>query len=93
MEKFLLITNAPKTSQLISLSRLKTVTTDAGGAGTIVSLTYSDGTVTTVTTVAQTAFNVYDAIIDAMEQALATSWQKSQFPVALPLAPSGIANA
>ena len=75
-------------SQVISLSRLKTVTTDAGGAGTIVSLTYSDGTVTTVTTVAQTAFNVYDAIIDAMEQALATSWQKSQFPVALPLAPS-----
>ena len=92
MEKFLLITNAPKTSQLISLSRLKTVTTTSG-TSTAVLLTYSDGTVTTVTTAAQVAFNVYDAIIDAMEQALATSWQKSQFPVALPLAPTGIANA
>ena len=92
MEKFLLITNAPKTSQLISLSRLKTVTTTSG-TSTQVLLTYSDGTVTTVTTAVQVAFNVYDAIIDAMEQALATSWQKSQFPVALPLAPTGIANA
>ena len=92
MEKFLKITNAPKTSQLISLSRLKTVTTGSGTATTVV-LTYSDGTATTVTTAAQVDFNVYDALIDAMEQALATSWQKSQFPVALPLAPSGIANA
>ncbi len=92
MEKFLKITNAPKTSQLISLSRLKTVTTASGTATTVV-LTYSDGTATTVTTTAQVDFNVYDALIDAMEQALATSWQKSQFPVALPLAPSGIANA
>ncbi len=92
MEKFLKITNAPKTSQLISLSRVKTVTT-ASGTATTVAITYSDATVTTVTTAAQVDFNVYDAILDAMEQALATSWQKSQFPVALPLAPSGIANA
>lgn len=92
MEKFLKITNAPKTSQLISLSRLKTVTTTSATATTVV-LTYSDGTATTVTTLAQVDFNVYDALIDAMEQALATSWQKSQFPVALPLAPSGIVNA
>ena len=92
MEKFLKITNAPKTSQLISLSRVKTVTTGSGTATTVV-LTYSDGTATTVTTTAQVDFNVYDAILDAMEQALATSWQKSMFPVALPLAPSGIVNA
>tara|TARA_R100000900_G_scaffold134429_1_gene111666 strand:- start:269 stop:547 length:279 start_codon:yes stop_codon:yes gene_type:complete len=92
MEKFLKITNAPKTSQLISLSRLKTVTTGSGTATTVV-LKYSDGTATTVTTANQVDFNVYDALIDAMEQALATSWQKSQFPVALPLAPTGIANA
>ena len=92
MEKFLKITNAPKTSQLISLSRLKTVTTTSA-TDTAVLLKYSDGTTTTVTTTAQVDFNVYDALIDAMEQALATSWQKSQFPVALPLAPSGIVNA
>ena len=92
MEKFLKVTNAPKTSQLISLSRLKTVTTGSGTAATVV-LTYSDGTATTVTTAVQVAFNVYDAIIDAMEQAMATSWQRSQFPVALPLAPTGIVNA
>ena len=92
MEKFLKITNAPKTSQLISLSRLKTVTTLSATAADVV-LKYSDGTATTVTVSAQVDFNVYDALIDAMEQALATSWQKSQFPVALPVAPTGIANA
>lgn len=92
MEKFLKITNAPKTSQLISLSRVKTVTTSSGTAADVV-LTYSDGTATTVTVSAQVDFNVYDEILDAMEQALATSWQKSQFPVALPVAPTGIVNA
>ena len=92
MEKFLKITNAPKTSQLISLSRVKTVTTSSATAADVV-LTYSDGTATTVTVSAQVDFNVYDEILDAMEQALATSWQKSQFPVALPVAPTGIANA
>ena len=68
MEKFLKVTNAPKTSQLISLSRLKTVTTASGTAADVV-LKYPDGTATTV------------------------SWQRSQFPVALPLAPTGIVNA
>ena len=92
MEKFLKITNAPKTSQLISLSRVKTVTT-ASGTATTVTIDYVDNTTTTVTTANQVGSDVYLAIVNGAEEALATSWQKSMFPVALPLAPSGIVNA
>ena len=82
MAKFLKITNAPITGQLISLDGVKAVTID-----------YVDGTTTTVTTAAQVAHDVYNSILDNMEIALATSWQNPFFEVSLPKAVTSIVNA
>jgi len=52
MEKFLKITNAPNTGQLIGLAEVKAVST-ASATATTVTVDYADGTTTTVTTAAQ----------------------------------------
>ena len=92
MVKFLKITNAPITGQLISLDGVKAVATATATAVTV-TIDYVDGTTTTVTTDAQVAHDVYTSILDNMETALATSWQKPYFEVNLPKAVTSIVNA
>jgi len=92
MAKFLKITNAPITGQLISLDGVKAIGTATATAATV-TIDYVDGTTTTVTTAAQVAHDVYTAILDAQETALATSWQKSYYEMNLPKAVTSILNA
>ena len=92
MAKFLKITNAPITGQLISLDGVKAIATASATAATV-TIDYVDGTTTTVTTDAQVAHDVYDSILNNMEVALATSWQKPYFEVSLPKAVTSIVNA
>jgi hypothetical protein len=93
MAKFLKITNAPITGQLISLDGVKAVATAASGTAVTVTIDYVDGTTTTVTTAAQVAHDVYTSILDNMETALATSWQNPYFEISLPKAVTSIVNA
>ena len=92
MAKFLKITNAPITGQLISLDGVKAVATATAEAVTV-TIDYVDGTTTTVTTAAQVYHDVYNSILDNMEVALATSWQNPYFEVSLPKAVTSIVNA
>jgi len=92
MQKFLKITNAPNTGQLISINGIKAVATASANA-TTVTIDYVDGTTTTVTTVAQAASDVYAEILSSIETAIATSWQKGYFEVSLPKAVTSIENA
>jgi hypothetical protein len=93
MVKFLKITNASAVEgQLIGLTGIKTITT-ATATATTVTIDYADGTTTTVTTSAQVAHDVYSAIVNSIEVALATSWQKPYFEMVLPKAVTSIANA
>jgi hypothetical protein len=92
MAKFLKITNAPITGQLISVDGVKALATASATAVTV-TIDYVDGTTTTVTTAAQVGHDVYDAIMNGMEQALATSWQKPYYEVLLPKAVTSIVNA
>ena len=92
MTKFLKITNAPVSNQLISLEGIKTLGTTSATATTVV-IKYNDGTATTVTTAAQVASDVYTLILNSIESAIATSWQKGYYEVALPKAVTSIANA
>ena len=92
MTKFLKITNAPVSNQLISLEGIKTLGTTSATATTVV-IKYNDGTATTVTTAAQVASDVYTLILNSIESAIATSWQKGYYEVALPKAVTSIDNA
>tara|TARA_B100000768_G_C11284791_1_gene381623 strand:- start:8815 stop:9093 length:279 start_codon:yes stop_codon:yes gene_type:complete len=92
MEKFLKVTNAPITNELISLNGVKSIGTATATATTVV-IKYMDGTATTVTTAAQVAHDVYSAILDATESALVTSWTRPMFSVKLPKAVTSIVNA
>jgi len=92
MVKFLKITNAPNTGQLISINGIKAIAT-ASDTATTVTIDYVDGTTTTVTTADQVDSDVYTAILDATETALATSWQKAYANLSLPKAVTSILNA
>ena len=92
MEKFLKVTNAPVTGQIISLNGVKAIAT-ASATATTVTIDYVDGTTTTVTTAAQVAHDVYSAILDATEEALVTSWTRPMYSIALPKAVTSIVNA
>lgn len=91
MTKFLKIKNAPNTGQLISINGIKAVAT-ASPTATTVTIDYVDGTTTTVTTAAQVGSDVYSTILDSIENALATSWQKAYYEVSLPKAVTSIVN-
>ena len=67
MQKFLKITNAPISGQLISLDGVKAA--------------------------AQVGADVYEAIVEAMDLALQTSWLKPYYVIALPKAVTSIVNA
>ena len=93
MQKFLKITNAPITGQLISLEGIKAVATNVSGVATTVTIKYNDATTTTVTTAAQVGADVYLLILSSIESAIATSWQKGYYAVKLPKAVTSILNA
>jgi len=92
MIKFLYVKNAPNTGQLISVNGIKNIGT-ASATATTVTIDYVDGTTTTVTTAAQVGSDVYVAIKDAVELALATAWLKPFYEVSLPKAVTSILNA
>ena len=92
MQKFLKITNAPITGQLISLEGIKAVATNISGVATTVTIEYNDATTTTVTTAAQVGADVYLSILNSIESAMATSWHKSYYEVSLPKAVTSILN-
>jgi hypothetical protein len=93
MQKFLKVTNAPISGQLISLDGVKAIGTNVSGVAVTVTIDYVDGTTTTVTTAPQVAHDVYTAILDGQEIALATSWQKAYYEMSLPKAVTSIVNA
>lgn len=92
MQKFLKVTNAATTGQLIAIEGVKAVTT-ASATATTVTVDYFDGTTTTVTTATQEGSDVYEAIVDAMQSALRTSWMHPYYEVELPKAVTSIVNA
>ena len=92
MQKFLKVTNAPLTGQLIGLNSVKAIST-SGATSATVTIKYTDGTTTTVTTANQVGSDVYLEIVNSMEEALATSWQKAYFEIILPKAVTSIVNA
>jgi len=92
MIKFLYVSNAPNTGQLISVNGIKNIGT-ASATATTVTIDYVDGTTTTVTTAAQVGSDVYVAIKDAVEKALTTSWTNPYYEVVLPKAVTSIVNA
>jgi hypothetical protein len=92
MQKFLKVTNAPTTGQLIAIEGVKAVAT-ASATATTVTVDYFDGTTTTVTTADQEGSDVYEAIVDAMQSALRTSWMHPYYEVELPKAVTSIVNA
>jgi len=92
MQKFLKVTNAATTGQLIAIEGVKAISTASATATTVV-ISYFDGTATTVTTVAQVGSDVYEKIVDSIELALQTSWVKPYYEVSLPKAVTSIVNA
>jgi hypothetical protein len=92
MIKFLYVSNAPNTGQLISVNGIKNIGT-ASGTATTVTIDYVDGTTTTVTTAAQVASDVYVAIKNAVENSLTTSWTNPYYEIELPKAVTSIVNA
>jgi hypothetical protein len=92
MQKFLKVTNAATTGQLIAIEGIKAISTASATATTVV-ISYFDGTATTVTTAAQVGSDVYEKIVSSVELALQTSWVKPFYEVELPKAVTSIVNA
>ena len=92
MVKFLKVTNAPNTGQLININGIKAVGTASATAETV-TVDYVDGTTTTITTAAQVGSDVYLAIVNAVETALATSWTRPYYELQLPKVVTSIVNA
>jgi hypothetical protein len=92
MVKFLKVTNAPLTGQLININGIKAVGT-ATATAIAVTVDYVDGTTTTITTAAQVSSDVYLSIVNSIEIALATSWLKPYYDLELPKAVTSIVNA
>tara|TARA_R100000951_G_scaffold90829_4_gene79148 strand:- start:1131 stop:1409 length:279 start_codon:yes stop_codon:yes gene_type:complete len=92
MTKFLKITNAPFTGQLISCNGIKAVAT-ASATAVLVTIDYVDGTTTSITTAAQVDSDVYLDIVNSIEIALSTSWTSPYYEMILPKAVTSIVNA
>ena len=96
MQKFLNIKGDAATNfegnQLVSLNGVKTVRA-ATATATATVISYEDGTATTVTTAAQTAFSVQTQLQAAIKEALSTSWTNPVYDVTLVLTPTNIENA
>ena len=92
MIKFLKVTNAPNTGQLISLEGIKGVAT-ASAVAPSVTIDYVDGTTTTITTAVQVDSDVYSLIVNSIQTAASTPWQKPYYEIASPKAVTSILNA
>jgi len=92
MIKFLYVSNAPNTGQLISVNGIKNIGT-ASATATTVTIDYVDGTTTTVTTAAQVGSDVYTEIKNGAKNALTTSWTNPYYEIELPKAITSIVNA
>lgn len=92
MQKFLKVTNAPVTGQLIAIEGIKAVGT-ASATETTVTVDYLDGTTTTITTAAQVASDVYEEILAGITAALQTEWKKPYYLITSPKAVTSILNA
>jgi hypothetical protein len=92
MTKFLKITNAPFTGQLISCNGIKAVKTLSATA-TLVTIDYVDGTTTSIITAPQVDSDVYLDIVNSIEIALSTGWTSPYFEMILPKAVTSILNA
>ena len=92
MQKFLKVTNAPTTGQLIAIEGIKAVAT-ASATATSVTVDYIDGTTTTVTTAAQVGSDVYEEIVAGITAALQTEWKKPYYLITSPKAVTSIVNA
>ena len=92
MQKFLKVTNAPTTGQLIAIEGIKAVTT-TGPTGTITKVLYLDGTETSITTAAQVGSDVYEEIVAGITAALQTEWKKPYYLITSPKAVTSILNA
>ena len=91
MEKFIYIPVTGLGNQLVSVTNVKLIDEASATATTI---HYNDGTVTTVSHAADTAFSVLIALQNAMVAALQESWTRvAPITVSLNVAVSGIANA
>jgi hypothetical protein len=92
MEKFLSIPVTSQGNQLISANNV--ILVDAASAtATSTVVTYANGKVVTLTHAAQVAFNMRDAIQNAIVAALTTPWQSVTLAVTVPKAVSEIAVA
>ena len=96
MQKFLNIKGAAAAAfegnQLVSLNGIKTIRA-ATATATATVISYEDGTATTITTAATTAFSVQVQLQEAVKAALETSWANPVYDVVLTLTPVSIVNA
>lgn len=92
MEKFLSIPVTGLGNQYVSVAGVKLID-EATSTATATTIHYMDGTTTTITHAADTAFSVLLALQTAMVSALQTNWQNPVWPVSLNVAVSQIANA
>lgn len=93
MEKFIYIPVTGLGNQMVSVTNVKLID-EASATATATTIHYNDGTVTTVTHAADTAFSVLIALQNAMVAALQESWTRvAPITVSLNVAVSGIANA
>tara|TARA_R110000772_G_scaffold35939_1_gene86271 strand:+ start:67 stop:345 length:279 start_codon:yes stop_codon:yes gene_type:complete len=92
MQKFLKVTNAPVTGQLIAIEGIKAVAT-ASATATTVTVKYLDGTTTLITTAAQVGSDVYEEILAGITAALQTEWKKPYYLITSPKAVTSIENS
>ncbi len=93
MQKFLKVTNAPTTGQLIAIEGIKAVATAASGTAIHTTINYFDGTTTTIETAAQVAADVYEEVVAGITAALQTEWKKPYYLITSPKAVTSILNA
>ena len=96
MEKYLKISASDRPAanpyQLVSCSNVAHVYS-ASAAATSTRIDYTDGTTATVTHVAAAAFDVRDALSDAIIAARKSSWTNVEYLVTVPKVVSGITLA
>jgi hypothetical protein len=93
MEKFVYIPVTGLGNQLVSVTGIKLID-EASSTATATTIHYNDGTTTTLTHAADTAFSVLLAMQNAVTSALTQSWTNvAPLTVSLNVAVSGIANA
>lgn len=93
MEKFIYVPVTGLGNQMISVTNIKLID-EASATATATTIHYNDGTVTTLTHAADTAFSVLLALQSAVVAALQQSWTNvAPATVSLNVAVSAIANA